>query len=209
VETDAQNLALAKSLVGATTQVLALTTGVPLPGVDLVIEAVLNTVFEVQDEQVERLRGLDEKVQRLLDGAWKTGHLRLEEAALPNRSDDMRRDLLTGAANDFRDAAGFQETGSLSEAQVYLDLAMTQALLNDQVAARHYAEKGYRVPRRFMWVTTEASRPDDSEMSLRDVFVGGEHLSARRLLFDLGGGAYKESYPVLSLAWDRLGATSR
>jgi hypothetical protein len=149
--------ATAKSLAQATSLVVAAASPLPVPGLDQGLEALLNAVFDVQDEQLEQLRRLDGKVQVLLDSDWKAGRARLKEAALPNRTADQLRDLLQGAAGKLRDAIGTQDAGSPALAQVQLDLAITQSLLGDPIAARHYAEEGYVTARRAMWVTTQRS----------------------------------------------------
>src|SRR5262249_35067313 len=94
-------------------------------------------------------------VTRLADGPWRSGRLRLQEAALPDRTEHGYQRLLVGASEAFRDAIPLQPDGSFSQAQVAFDLAMTLGLLSDQEAMRHYAQQGYLSARQAMWVQTD------------------------------------------------------
>jgi hypothetical protein len=116
-----------------------------------IVEAVLKEVLDLQDEQIARLKTIEDGVQRLLDGPWKAGRIRLKEASLPGRTPDSRRALLNGAADDFRDAIPLQPDPSCCQAQVTLDLSMTLAVLGDRPAQQHYAWQAYLTARRTLW----------------------------------------------------------
>jgi len=157
-------------------RVLGQAAGAVVPFSGPAVEALLSDVLVVQDEQVARLRKLEEAAKRLAEGKWKAGRLRLQEASLPRRTVDQRQRLVTGAADNFRDAIELQPEPSFARAQVCLDLAMTLGLLGDVEAMRHYAQLGYVAARRMMWMETETqtqkNRGESVSRSNRDALVG-------------------------------------
>ena len=134
----------------------ASSTVVPFSGP--VVESLLQDVLDVQDEQVKRLLELGEAIQRLADGPWRSGRLRLREAALPNGDPEAVRRLLERAADDFRDAIPLQMDPSFSRAQACLDLSLVLGILGNNTASRHYAEMGYLTARHEMWISTRQAR---------------------------------------------------
>jgi hypothetical protein len=141
-------------VTGAAIQIAAQASNQAVPFSGPVVEAVLKDVLDLQDEQVARLEAIESGVQRLLDGPWKAGRLRLTEAALPGCSPEALRALLTSAADDFRDAISLQPDPSLSARAGVLDLSMTLALLDDRPGEQHYAAQGYLTAGGTLWELT-------------------------------------------------------
>lgn len=179
-------------VAGVAIQIAAQASSQAVPFSGPVIEAVLKDVLDLQDEQVARLEAVEGGVQRLLDGPWKAGRLRLDEAALPGRPLEARRALLTGAADAFRDAIALQPDPSWRRAQACLDLAMTLALLGDRPGEQHYAVQGYLSARETLWVLTNGDqaprrkREWESNPKSRRAFDDGyvRHLDAASRWFD-------------------------
>lgn len=122
---------------------------VGLPGVGLVLDAVLQEFVAVQDAQLEAIRQIDKKVDRLLNGPWNTAKLLIQEARLPDRSPDQRTEALKAAANKLREAIPLQDDRSFGRAFASLDLAMISRLLNDHDLAQHYAKGALRAANHF------------------------------------------------------------
>lgn len=193
-------------------RVLGQVSGQFVPFSGPAVEALLTDILDVQDEQLTLLREIEQTVARLADGPWKAGRLRLQEAALPGRTQDGYQRLLVGASEAFRDAIPLQPDGSFSRAQVSLDLSMTLGFLRDQEAMRHYAQLGYLSARKAMWVETDKiahktkgsiSRANRDRLAIPSTwFEDFEYAAAA-----LGDPEAKPSYPAEpaneSVSWRR------
>ena len=116
----------------------ALAAGHGLPGAGPVVEALVRDLLQVQDEQAQTLSRIDENVQRLLDGPWRTARLYLNESLLPGRSAKQVQAALRQAAEHLRQALGLQSPRSFGAAFVAFDLAVVLAALGDHDASRLY-----------------------------------------------------------------------
>jgi hypothetical protein len=114
------------------------------PGAGLVVESLLRDLLQLQDEQAQTLSRIERKVQRLIEGPWRTAHLRVREALLPGRSPEQVADCLNRASDDLRQALGLQPDG-FAGAYIAFDLAVLFAVLGDKVTSRFYAHESIRI----------------------------------------------------------------
>lgn len=111
-----------------------------IPGGGAVTEALLRQLLLVQDEQAEALARIDENVQRLIEGPWKTARLYITEATLQGLPSEEVRNKLKHAAEQLRIAIPYQEERTFAQAYVCIDLAVVLTMVRDD-AATLYARK--------------------------------------------------------------------
>jgi hypothetical protein len=124
-----------------TAQLVGTGVNTAIPGSEPVVAALTKILIQCQDEQLERLRSIEKKVDRLLDGPWMTGRRYLEEATLPGRSAKQQDEALSKAAAKLRDAIDLQEADSITQASVLVELAAVLVLQGDRKLAEFYARQ--------------------------------------------------------------------
>ena len=115
-----------------------------VPGAGLVVESLLRDLLQLQDEQAQTLSRIERNIERLIEGPWRTAHLRVRESLLPGRSPEQVANYLNRAADELRQALGLQSDG-FAGAYIAFDLAVLLAVLGDDEASRFYAEESVRV----------------------------------------------------------------
>jgi hypothetical protein len=118
--------------------------GVGIPGGDVAVEALLNAVFQIQDQQAQALARIDANIELLLENPWKTAWIYIREAGLPHTTAEMRRKKLEFAADKLREAIPNQRERTFGRAYVNLDLAVLEHILGDEAAADLYAGDAVR-----------------------------------------------------------------
>ena len=116
-----------------------------------VVEALLASLLQVEDEELELLRRLEDSVQRLADVPWKSAQVYLEDAAIPGRRPEQIKRSLEQAADRLHDAIGSQSENTPDKVDVRLVLAAVFAALGDQQASMYHAEVAYREARKVAW----------------------------------------------------------
>ena len=119
-----------------------LTAGIPAG--DAAVEALLNAVFQIQDQQEAALGRIEAGIQLLLDSPWRTAWEYIEEARLQHTSLDTRRKKLELAAGKLHEAIPNQQELTFRHAYACLDLALLEHILGDQTVAQLYAGKAVR-----------------------------------------------------------------
>ncbi|MFJ8962423.1 hypothetical protein ACIRG5_23830 [Lentzea sp. NPDC102401] len=104
-----------------------------------VVELFLRNLVEVQDEQSTLLRKIDQNVQNLVDGPWRTARLHLGECLLPARTPEQVTESQRLAANYLREAVGI--SNGLGAAYAAFDLSVLLAAQGDLDASRFYARQ--------------------------------------------------------------------
>jgi hypothetical protein len=115
-----------------------------VPGAGLIVESLLRDLLQLQDEQAQTLSRIERNVERLIEGPWRTAHLRVRESLLPGRSPEQVADYLNRASDELRQALGLQPDG-FAGAYIAFDLAVLLAVLGDDEASRFYARESIRV----------------------------------------------------------------
>jgi hypothetical protein len=134
-----------------------------IPGGGVVTEAVLRQLLLVQDEQAAALSRIDENVQRLIDGPWKTAKLYISEAALQGLTSEEVRGKLKLAAEQLRTALPLQEERAFGQAYVCIDLAIVLTMLRDD-AAVIYARRAMKAATDVLLdIRAETRKPPDAK----------------------------------------------
>jgi len=110
-----------------------------LPGGGAVLEALLRDLLQVQDQQAQTLGRIEQDVQRLIEGPWRTARLHLEECLLPGRSIKQIEASQRQAAQYLREAIGVQR--GFGAAYAAFDLSIVLAALGDERASHLYAKE--------------------------------------------------------------------
>ena len=94
-----------------------------------VTSSLLGNLIESQDEQLKLLRGIDAKVQNLIEGDFRSGQQYLREVSDPWRSQAERRECFIRARNCFVLATGKLVDEPLLMSVTAASLAATWTLL--------------------------------------------------------------------------------
>ena len=106
------------------------------------IRSLIRQIVAVQDEQVQLMTELKEDLSRLLEGAWQTSKLYLEDAA--GTSSPAARDrALEDARRSLSEAVGVAANKSAHKAAVAGELTLVLALLNRAEDAARWAARSF------------------------------------------------------------------
>jgi hypothetical protein len=75
-----------------------------IPGGEVAVEALLNAVFQIQDQQAQALARIEAGVELLLESPWQTARQYITEAGVQRISVETRRKKLESAAEKLHDA---------------------------------------------------------------------------------------------------------
>lgn len=123
-------------MAGSAATAVAAGHGLPVGGA--VFEALIRDLLQVQDEQAQTLLRIEQGVERLIDGPWRTAKLYLQECLLPGRSASQIQEAQRKAAECLREALGQQR--GFPAAYSAFDLAVVLAALGDAEGSRFYAK---------------------------------------------------------------------
>jgi hypothetical protein len=138
-----------------------------IPGGGIVTEALLKQLLLVQDEQAVALSRIDENVQRLIDGPWKTAKLYIIEAAQHGLTSEKMCEKLKLAAEHLHNALPLQEERTFGQAYVCIDLAVVFTMLRDD-AAVIYAHQAMKAATDVLLdIRAERRRPPDAKRQTR------------------------------------------
>jgi len=170
--TDVDLVALTVTVVGRLVDRALTRQGFPEGGP--IVEAVLRDLLQIQDRQGETLHRIDRNVQLLIDAPWNHARLLIEEASLPSRSIESKRQALVLAAADLRKAIVQQQPRTFASAYVCLDLALVDRLIGDREGSAFYARRAFAAADGFVRdVTAGKVRPPMYHEGLKSVLRHG------------------------------------
>lgn len=158
-----------------------------IPGGGLVIQALLENLLQVQDQQAEAIGRIDKSVERLVRGPWDTARLYMAEAVLPGRNHDQISEALAAAAIKLREAVPLQEERTFGRAYACLDLALVLRMRNDEAGCTSYATQAVEAATHFI-VDVRAGTRRPPGYSRGDVALAWtRELGARGITFGIAG----------------------
>ncbi|MCA0323965.1 MAG: hypothetical protein LCH60_15675 [Actinobacteria bacterium] len=110
-----------------------------IPGAGPVVEALLNDLLALQDEQAKTLARIERDVKRIIAGPWRTARIHLQHSLLPGQTVEEMQSSRREAARYLMEAVGMQE--GFGAAYANFDLAVVLYSLGDVRRGDHHARE--------------------------------------------------------------------
>ena len=124
-------------------------------GLGAAVSPLVRDLLQLQDEQTQSLKRIEQGVQQLIRAPWHAAQFHLEECTITGRSEKQVKASLRLAKEKLIDALGAQDDPkaqqphSVAAAYIKYDLAVVSALAGDKNGSRHYAAEA-------AWAATDA-----------------------------------------------------
>ncbi|HZI74887.1 MAG TPA: hypothetical protein VFD73_12860, partial [Gemmatimonadales bacterium] len=106
------------------------------------LQPLLRDLLDIQDQQLERLRAVQDDVRKLVEGPWRRARTALEDAQSSDGS--RQKELLQRAESALQEAHSQEAKANAARAAAAADLALVTSLLGHRDEGQKWARRAHQ-----------------------------------------------------------------